>query len=121
MLGLHHRNGSTNILPINLSSCPTQIHIFLIRKNIFTPSKHPLKFLAHCNINSKPKVSFKHNLNQVWVSLKAKLRQNSFFNIFICIYLLYRGFHCDISIYAYNAPWLGSSPSSFSLIPLPST
>jgi hypothetical protein len=29
---------------------------------------------------------------------------------------LYREFHCDIYIYAYNVPWLGSPPPSFSLI-----
>jgi hypothetical protein len=31
---------------------------------------------------------------------------------------LYRRFHCDISIYTYSVPWLGSPPPSCSLIPL---
>jgi hypothetical protein len=40
------------------------------------------------------------------------------FKHFISIYELYKRVHCAFSIYAYNVPWLGSSPPSSSFFPI---
>jgi hypothetical protein len=115
---------SNNLLPGLTHSCASHINPFI--------SGLLKEFTLHTITMA---VKFQHKLcrgysnsSRLWVSKFLFFSINfvyikllylwSFINILFS-YISFGGVHCDISIYAYNIPWLDSPPPSFSLIFLP--